>query len=91
MIGHVVHALWSLDFDGLTAKLRSISEFVTFVIATCSALANVMPRVEQVANERLRAAARVTRKIVNAAALNINVRSLRTPPPPEEKRDDAQP
>lgn len=91
MISHIVHVLWGLDFDGLTAKLRSISEFVTFVIAACSALANVMPRVERVANDRLRAAARVTRKIVNAGALNINVRSLRTPPTQEEKRDDAQP
>lgn len=75
-MNHLVHLVWAFDFEGMTAKLRSISEFITFVIAACSALANIMPKVEQAAGDRLRSVARVTRKIVSAGALNITVKSL---------------
>lgn len=75
----LIHLLWSLDYDGLTAKLQSIGQFLAFAVTTCSVAANVIPKYERMANQRMRSAWRRAHQVVMFGALNWRVRQPEKP------------
>jgi hypothetical protein len=71
-MNYLLH-LWSTDFGMLEAKLRSILSFGAFLVTGFSAIANVIPKYERIANSRLKSALARVHKIVNVLALNWRV------------------